>query len=63
MNAKNAIQQFGWSIETFDNADYYRFNEIMAAKDKDERAVDPLTAIMGIRAAQSKKRRRKAWLK
>lgn len=31
-------------------------NEVMAAKAKDERAVDPLSAIMGIRKAQSKRK-------
>ncbi|PWT40935.1 hypothetical protein DKZ34_04475 [Limosilactobacillus reuteri] len=56
LNAKHAIEQFGWSIETFDNADYYRFNQIMAAKEKKERAVDPLTAISGIRMAQAKRK-------
>ena len=56
LNAKRAIEQFGWSIETFDNADYYRFNQIMAAKEQKERAVDPLSASMGIRMAQAKRK-------
>lgn len=53
---KTAISQFGWSIDTFENTDYYRMNEIMSAKDTSERPVDPLSAMMGIRVAQSKRK-------
>lgn len=56
LNAKRAIEQFGWSIETFDNADYYRYNEIMKAKEHKERPADPLTAIAGIRIAQAERK-------
>ncbi|MCT3189196.1 hypothetical protein EFO75_07510 [Limosilactobacillus reuteri] len=56
LNAKHAIEQFGWSIETFDNADYYRYNEIMKAKEHKERPADPLAAIAGIRMAQTKRK-------
>ncbi len=44
-----------WSIEQFDNADYYELSRILQAKERSERAVDPLTSILGIRAAQAER--------
>lgn len=53
---KQAISNFGWSIDTFDETDYYRMSEVMSAKGQNNRAVDPLSALVGIRTAQSKRK-------
>ena len=52
VNEKNIITNLHWSIEQFDNADYYELSRILQAKERSERPVDPITSIIGIRAAQ-----------
>ncbi|MEE6650634.1 hypothetical protein [Limosilactobacillus pontis] len=55
MNEKNVITNLHWSIEQYDNADYYELSRILQAKDRKNRPVDPLTSILHIRAAQAKR--------
>lgn len=43
-------------MDQYDNADYYELSRILKAKDRNNRAVDPLSAITGIRAAQAKRK-------
>lgn len=43
LSAKNALLNFGWTIEQYEDADFYRLNEIMLAKEKKDRVVDAST--------------------
>jgi hypothetical protein len=45
LSAKAALLNLHWSIEQFDEANFYRLNEILAAKEPEERPVDPLTLL------------------
>lgn len=38
---KQAVMYFHWSMQDFDEADYYEMLEMMSAKDKKDRPVDP----------------------
>ncbi|WP_260302551.1 hypothetical protein [Schleiferilactobacillus harbinensis] len=38
---KQAVIYFHWSLKDFDDADYYEMLEMMSAKDKKDRIVDP----------------------
>ena len=38
---KQAVVYFHWSLKDFDEADYYEMLEMMSAKDKKDRIVDP----------------------
>jgi hypothetical protein len=58
VNEKNVITNLHWSIEQFDNADYYELARILRAKDRKDRPADPTTAILHIRAAQAKRNHR-----
>jgi hypothetical protein len=40
---------FGWTIDEYEEADYYRLGEIMAAKEQQDRAVDPMSFLTGRR--------------
>ena len=46
-------------MDQYDNADYYELSRILRTKDRNNRAVDPLSAITGIRSAQAKRKHRK----
>lgn len=39
----------------YEEADYFKLNRILNAKDHKSRAVDPMQAIMGIRTAKKKR--------
>lgn len=43
--AKHALQYLHWTAKEYDEADYYRLNEILSAKEINERIVDPLTLL------------------
>ncbi|QBX16211.1 hypothetical protein Javan237_0013 [Streptococcus phage Javan237] len=36
---------FGWTIEEYNNADYYDFMEILSAKEVKDRVVDPMSLL------------------
>lgn len=38
---KQAVVYFHWSLNDFDDADYYEMLEMMSAKDKKDRLIDP----------------------
>lgn len=38
---KQAVVYFHWSLKDFDEADYFEMLEMMSAKDKKDRPVDP----------------------
>lgn len=38
---KQAVVYFHWSLKDFDDADYFEMLEMMSAKDKKDRPVDP----------------------
>lgn len=38
---KQAVMYFHWSMQDFDDADYFEMLEMMSAKDKKDRPVDP----------------------
>lgn len=38
---KQAVMYFHWSMQDFDEADYYEMLEMMSAKDKKDRPIDP----------------------
>lgn len=38
---KQAVVYFHWSLADFDDADYYEMLEMMSAKDKKDRPIDP----------------------
>ncbi|MFY4506475.1 hypothetical protein ACJ8L9_06550 [Lacticaseibacillus rhamnosus] len=38
---KQAVMYFHWSIQDFDDADYFEMLEMMSAKDKKDRPIDP----------------------
>ena len=52
---KQAVMYFHWSMQDFDDADYFEMLEMMSAKDKKDRPIDP--AIMW------KQYQEKGWLK
>ncbi|MCS4488375.1 hypothetical protein [Streptococcus sciuri] len=43
MAEKHALMTFGWTLEEYENADYFRLMEVMTAKEAKDRPVDPLT--------------------
>lgn len=43
LNQKHAIQEFGWTLEQYDETDFFELNEVMASKERDERVQDPLS--------------------
>lgn len=38
---KQAVVYFHWSLKDFDDADYFEMLEMMSAKDKKDRPIDP----------------------
>jgi hypothetical protein len=40
---KQALLNLGWTIDEYENADYYRLNEILSAKEPQDRVVDPMS--------------------
>ncbi|MFT8581109.1 MAG: hypothetical protein ABF743_07105 [Schleiferilactobacillus perolens] len=38
---KQAVVYFHWSLQNFDSADYYEMLEMMSAKSKKDRPIDP----------------------
>ncbi|AWR92443.1 hypothetical protein DMC16_15655 [Lacticaseibacillus paracasei] len=38
---KQAVMYFHWSLQDFDDADYFEMLEMMSAKDKKDRPIDP----------------------
>jgi len=42
---KQAIINFGWTIDDYENADYYSLLEILNAKEMKDRAVDPMSLL------------------
>ncbi|MHC3386063.1 hypothetical protein [Lacticaseibacillus paracasei] len=38
---KQAVMYFHWSMQDFDDADYFEMLEMMSAKDKKDRPIDP----------------------
>ncbi|WP_268871773.1 hypothetical protein [Paucilactobacillus oligofermentans] len=34
-----------WPMEAFEKADYFRFHEVLAAKEKEDRLVDPMSLL------------------
>ena len=42
-------------MEQYDRANYYELNRVLKAQDRKHRAVDPLSSIIGIRAAKQKR--------
>lgn len=38
---KQAVMYFNWSMQDFDDADYFEMLEMMSAKDKKDRPIDP----------------------
>ncbi|MFT8762067.1 MAG: hypothetical protein ABF857_12510 [Lacticaseibacillus paracasei] len=38
---KQAVVYFHWSMQDFDDADYFEMLEMMSAKDKKDRPIDP----------------------
>jgi hypothetical protein len=42
---KQALINFGWTLDEYEDADYYRLNEVLAAKEAKDRAVDPMAFI------------------
>jgi hypothetical protein len=42
---KQALINFGWTLDEYEDADYYRLNEVLAAKEVKDRAVDPMAFI------------------
>lgn len=49
-NEREMMIQFHWTIDQYENADYYRLGEVMSAKARDDRAIDPLQFVRGRRA-------------
>ncbi|WP_333603646.1 hypothetical protein [Lactobacillus acetotolerans] len=47
-NAQQAFVQFHIPPDDFENLDYYRLNEIMAAKPRKKREVDPEQWLKGL---------------
>ncbi|WP_431462447.1 hypothetical protein [Streptococcus uberis] len=39
---KQAILNFGWTIDDYENADYYKLLEVLNAKEAKDRVVDPM---------------------
>lgn len=44
---KNALLNFGWTIDEIDEADYFELLDIMSAKDEEDQEVDPMTLLKG----------------
>jgi len=44
---KNIILNWHWTMEQYEEADYYRMFEILNAKEEKERDVDPIDFFMG----------------
>ena len=42
---KQALINLGWTLDEYEDADYYRLNEVLAAKEAKDRAVDPMAFI------------------
>ncbi|WP_172821859.1 hypothetical protein [Latilactobacillus curvatus] len=42
---KTVVTNLHWDLEQYENADSERMNIVLGAKDKKDRAVDPLTLI------------------
>ena len=42
---KEAIVNLHWDLDTYDEADYFELNDILAAKEPKDREVDPLSLI------------------
>ena len=42
---KQALINFGWTLDEYESADYYRLNEVLAAKEAKDRVVDPMAFI------------------
>ncbi len=40
---KQALINLGWTIDEYEDADYYRLNEILSAKEPQDRVVDPMS--------------------
>lgn len=41
LSGKTALQELHWSVQEYDDADYYRLREILNAKEPNDREVDP----------------------
>jgi hypothetical protein len=41
LSKKQAVVYFHWSLTDFDDADYFEMLEMMSARDKKDRPVDP----------------------
>lgn len=44
---KHALMNFGWTLDDYENADFFRLMEVMTAKEVEDRPVDPMT-LLGI---------------
>lgn len=44
---KNALLNFGWTIDEIDEADYFELLDIMSAKDEEDQEVDPMSLVKG----------------
>ena len=41
MSKKRAVVYFHWSLPDFDEADYFEMYEMLAARDENDRPIDP----------------------
>lgn len=46
---KNVMLNLHWSLDDAENADYFRLQEVLAARDEEERPVDPLAMVNHLR--------------
>jgi hypothetical protein len=42
---KNALTNLHWTLEQYEDADYFRLNEVLSAKEEEDMPVDPLSLI------------------
>lgn len=52
---KQAVVYFHWSLRDFDEADYFEMLEMMSAKDKKDRPVDPGKMFLNYQQKQQEK--------
>lgn len=45
MAEKEALVNLHWTLDQYENADFYDLQRVLGAKDKDNRVVDPLSLI------------------
>ncbi|WP_164848069.1 hypothetical protein [Lacticaseibacillus hulanensis] len=39
--AKSSLTQLHWTVDDFDKTDYYRLMQILGAREKEDRPIDP----------------------